>query len=52
MTTQTIKARIKFARKTTAEWATETKILLEGEPGIEVLEDGSEKEKRGNGIDL
>ena len=50
MTTQTVKARIKFVRKTTAEWETETRILLEGEPAIEVLEDGTEKEKRGDGV--
>jgi hypothetical protein len=52
MPTQTIKARLKFARKTTAEWEVETRILLAGEPAIEVLEDGTEKEKRGDGVSL
>jgi hypothetical protein len=52
MAIQTIKARLKFVRKTTAQWAAETRILLEGEPAIEVCTDGTEKEKRGNGVSL
>ena len=52
MTTKTYNVRLKFVRKTTAEWAAETTVLLAGEPGIEVLADGTEKEKLGNGVDL
>ena len=52
MAVKVVKGRLKFARKTTAQWAAETVVLLPGEPGIEVLADESEKEKRGNGVDL
>jgi hypothetical protein len=41
--------RLKFKRKTTAQWASLNPVLLAGEPGIEVLSDGKEKLKLGDG---
>ena len=42
--------RLKIKRKTTAQWASQNPVLLAGEPGIEVLVDGSEKIKYGDGV--
>jgi hypothetical protein len=41
--------RIQQKRKTTAEWAALNPVLLVGEPGIEVLLDGSTRTKFGDG---
>ena len=41
--------RYKLKRRTTAGWASNNEVLLAGEPGIEVLADGSEKIKYGDG---
>lgn len=42
--------RYRFKRKTTAQWTSLNPVLLAGEPGIEVLTDGSEKIKYGDGV--
>lgn len=42
--------RIQQKRKTTAQWAALNPVLLAGEPGIEELPDGSERQKSGDGI--
>lgn len=41
--------RIQQKRKTTAQWAALNPVLLAGEPGVEVLVDGSVRIKVGNG---
>lgn len=41
--------RLKFKRKTTAGWAALNPVLLPGEPGVEVLSNGRERLKLGDG---
>jgi hypothetical protein len=50
MADETFPLRYKLKRKTTAQWASQNPVLLAGEPGIEVLSDGSEKIKYGDGV--
>jgi len=50
MADETFPLRIQLKRKTTAQWASQNPVLLKGEPGIEVLSDGSEKIKYGDGV--
>ena len=47
---ETIYHRYRLKRRTTAGWAANNEVLLAGEPGIEVLVDGTEKIKYGDGV--
>lgn len=49
MANNTLKTRILLVSKTTAEWATNSTVLLKGELGIEFLADGGAKFKVGDG---
>lgn len=47
----TVHHRYELRYGTTAQWTTSNPVLFQGEPGIEVLEDGTCLVKYGNGID-
>jgi hypothetical protein len=47
---ETVYHRYRLKRRTTAGWAANNEVLLAGEPGIEVLVDGTERIKYGDGV--
>lgn len=46
---ETIFARVKFKKKTTAGWAAVNEVLADGEPGLELTTAGVLKMKIGDG---
>ncbi len=47
---ETIFARVKFKKKTTAGWAAANEVLRDGEPGLELTTAGALKLKIGDGV--